>query len=348
MALGNPYGAMVRCIMNPDKTVAYFLDPNNSNYKMDGTAVDWAVVESTGQNVMVQIPKFYFCKKWDANTQSFYFGVSSVIKDTPTISANEWEIHPAFFKDQTKACDDSTAVAVEVPYRYIGAFVGYTDVLGRYRSIPGKTPTSNNITGLRTAAKTMGLGYCFFDYYLLNALQMIYITEFGNPDSQSMLGHGLITADTTGTTLVDGNNSNTYGITSGTSYTKPMTYRGIENLFGPHHMIYDGILNSTGTIKVSNKYYNNSGTGYIDLCTVPSASGFIKNINTDPNGGFFPSATSAVASCGLYDYTATPSTGIYAYTTQVNSATSNICTYTGIFCNDEKTLSTTVCSRLAL
>ena len=123
MALGNPYGAIARCVMNPDKTVDYFLDVNDSNYKLDGTAVDWDLVESSGQNVMVQIPKFYTCKKWVEATQSMFFGVSATPKETTYTTLTDWVVHPAFFKDQLKANNDPTSVAVEVPFRYIGLFL---------------------------------------------------------------------------------------------------------------------------------------------------------------------------------------------------------------------------------
>ena len=48
--------AMRRCVVRDDKTVAYYLDPNDSNLKADGAASD---LTGTDGQVMVEIPKYY-------------------------------------------------------------------------------------------------------------------------------------------------------------------------------------------------------------------------------------------------------------------------------------------------
>ena len=58
-----PWGNLARCVVNPDHSVAYFLDKDNSNLKSNGSTVDWEEVEALGQNVMVQIPNFILQRK---------------------------------------------------------------------------------------------------------------------------------------------------------------------------------------------------------------------------------------------------------------------------------------------
>jgi len=236
-----PWGMLARCVVNPDHSVAYFLHPENSNLKADGTPVDWVEVEELGQNVMVQIPKFYYVKKWVEEQQAFIFGVTDKPVDTDFVNIDEWKVHPAFFRDRTKFCDDQDANPLEVDYRYVGAFHRWVDGKGRLRSLPGKLPTvEKTIGGFRNHAKNMGVGWSQFDYYLLYAIQMLYITEYGHPDSQTMIGRGFVDGNNkaipTGGTLDKGNS--TFGETTG---KVQMSYRGIEDLWGNVYNWVDGL-----------------------------------------------------------------------------------------------------------
>ena len=301
----SPWGDLARCVLNADGSVAYFLDKDNSNLKADGTEVNWSEVEGSGQNVMVQIPKFYYVKK--KVNESFIFGVTDKPVDTDYVNINEWEVHPAFFRDRAKLCDDQDANPVEVDYRYVGAFHGWVDGKGRLRSLPHKPPTSNKTIGeFRNHAKNMGVGWSQFDYYLLYAIQMLYITEYGHPDSQTHIGRGFVDSNSaitnTGGTLDKGNN--TFGETTG---KVQMSYRGIEDLWGNVRNWVDGfILNrpSQGNISVSNKGFNDSGTGYKTIGSTDSTSGGnIRQVRDETELGFMPKTIGgSYGNDGLYDY----------------------------------------------
>lgn len=302
-----PWGMLARCVVNPDHTVAYFLHSVDSNLKEDRTEVDWEEVEELEQNVMVQIPKFYYVKKWVEEQQAFIFGVTDKPVDTDYVNIDEWEVHPAFFRDRTKFCDDQDANPVEVDYRYVGAFHGWVDGKGRLRSLPHKPPTrSRNIGAFRDHVKNMGVGWSQFDYYLLYAIQMLYITEYGHPDSQTMIGRGFVDDNSssieTGGTLQYGNN--TFGEATG---KQQMSYRGIEDLWGNVYNWVDGfILNipSRGDISVSNKGFNDSGTGYKTIGSTGSISGGnIRQVRDEAELGFIPKTTGgSYENDGLYDY----------------------------------------------
>lgn len=298
----SPWGNLARCVVNPDHTVAYFLDKDNSNLKSDGTEVDWDEVESLGQNVMVQIPKFYYVKKWIEEQQSFVFGVSDEPVDTDLIAKSEWKIHPAFYRDRTAFCDDQNANPIEVDYRYVGAFHGWVDGNGRLRSLPNKMPTVQKTIGaFRTHAKNMGVGWTQFDYYLLYAIQMLYITEYGHPDSQTMIGRGYVDGNSgainTGGTLQYGNH--TFGETTG---KQQMSYRGIEDFYGNVYNWIDGLYcDSNYNILISNKGFNDAGSGYINVGSGGSGnlSGNIRHIQNYEDAGFIIKSSGGG---GLYDY----------------------------------------------
>ena len=282
-----PWGVMARCVVNPDHSVAYFLDPNDSNKKLDGTNVDWQDVENSGQNVMVQIPKFYYVKKKVGDT--FYFGVTDEPVVNEFVEIDDWEIHPAFYRDRLKPCDDNSGVAVEVDCRYAPAFKGWVDGVGRLRSLPNKQPTVNHTIGtFRTYAKNMGNGWSQFDYNLLYAIQMLYITEYGHPDSQTMVGRGYVDgnsgATTTGGTLQYGNN--TFGETTG---KKQMSYRGIEDFWGNTYCWIDGLYSDgSRNILVGNKGFNNAGSGYANVGrgATSNISGNIREIQGFKEAGY--------------------------------------------------------------
>lgn len=297
-----PWGQLARCVQNPDLSVAYFLDKDNSNLKSDGTEVDWQEVENLGQNVMVQIPKFYYSKK--KVNDDFIFGVSEQPTQTDLLDTSDWEVHHAFFRDRSVLCDDQNAIPTELDYRYVGAFHGWVDGSGRLRSLPNKKPSASiNIGNFRNHAKNMGVGWSQLDYYLLYALQMLYITEYGHPDSQTMIGRGYVDGNSaainTGGTMQYGNN--TFGETTG---KQQISYRGIEDFWGNVYNWIDGYyLTASGVVMIGNKGYNNTGIGYESLGTVSTVNGNIRRISDIDKMGFtISSAGATYTTGGLYDY----------------------------------------------
>ena len=194
---GNPYEGMKRCILNPDKTVAYFCNPTDSNKKADGTTINWTQVNSLGQNLMVQIPKFYAAKKWVPTKNTWVFGASYEPVATADLDLSDWEVHPAFYKNMNINCDVApTGKLPEVPFRYVGAGPAVLDAQGRMRCFGGVggnyEPISNmygtnsgggaNLSGVVASAIQMGVGYAPLDYILYSAIAHLYICEYGEPD----------------------------------------------------------------------------------------------------------------------------------------------------------------------
>jgi len=273
---------MKRCVLNPDGSVNYYLNSNNSNYKYDGTASD---LSGTDGNVMVEIPKFYY--------KYTELGTSKTI-EISEINEEGFDLHPAFIKN-----------GVEVDYRYYRAYEGYYDGTA-LRSISGVTPTrSQNINTFRSYAESNGSGWHLTDWQLLHAVQILYFTEFADFNSQSILGNGNSTGSDYGVTT---GNSNSLGNNSSSAPNDAwMSYRGIENFYGDIWEFIDGINIRNREVWISNDHtsfssdlfdgnvYNNSGI------SVPVASAdYTKDINFSAKG-FIPLSTGASSSTYVTD-----------------------------------------------
>jgi len=280
---------------------------------------------SDGQ-VMVEIPKFYYKHTLVTTLNSWYISKY----DLPG-----FELHPAFWKD-----------GQEVNYRYIGAFEGgmydaSTSAMCAKASIPTSIYTTGDkmtsVAGTwaktyetrveyRTMSAERGTGWRQLDYYLHSAIQLLYLVEYADFNSQSMIGAGRTdlsgggwTADSyiglTGLSVADANSSNS--VSNGTTLgylTDYMTYRGIENLYGNVWKMADGITwdgRWTGTEAAQPIYVTNNSDYFADETSVNMkhicdatyigvSSDYAANIENVV--GFIPSTVGASSTTKLTDY----------------------------------------------
>jgi len=318
--LQNVHGKMRRCVLNADGTVNYYLDADDSTLKADGVTA--AVLDGTDGNVMVEIPKFWY-------------------RHTLTSTENKWEIadgptsgfivHPAFIK-----------AGVEVSHRYIGAYDAcYLDATdSTYKSglnLDALTVDTANdklasVSGVypicgvtratcRSLAANNGTGWHQLDFALWSAVQMLYLVEYADFNTQDNLGDGNTGASYVSSSssqtdsphsiagksnaLGNGSTDATSGASSATRDTAYMSYRGIENWYGNCWNWADGINvneGSAGNVHVTNDYTDfadGTTTGYTLLSSsLPTSSGFIQNIlNT---GAYFLSSDNTGASSSTY------------------------------------------------
>lgn len=298
-----PWSGQRRCNLSDIGVVnAYYGDPT---YKVDGT---------NGQ-VMVEIPKFWF-KVVNVSSDIIEFWISDNQLDG-------YEVHPAFFRDRLKLCDDQTGTAIEVAKRYIGAYEGcqqngnsYVSGVGygssgvtynstyKLASVSGWYPTNNiNIDQARTLAKNRGVGWSMEDYYITYAVQLLYVIEYANFNSQAMIGSGNSQSTTilsTGTTDNKGNVS--YGDTISTSLA--MSYRGVENFYGNISKWIDGYYcNNGNNIVIGKKGFNDTGIGYdyTYVTGVSNIGGYVSDIFGDKYTGFSSKAVTGSATTKLCD-----------------------------------------------
>lgn len=322
----NIHKGMRRCVLNTDGTVNYYLDSTDSTLKSDGTSAN---IDGTDGNVMVEIPKFYFRQVKSGSTTTWQ------ISDLPLAG---YQLHPAFFKN-----------GEIVDFRYIGAYDAcYLDATdSTYKSgLNLDDMTSNldlaadklaSVSGVyplvgvtraecRSLAANVGAGWRQQDFWLTCAVQMLYLVEYGDFDSQSNLGNGNVSvsagypasssSQTDSPHSVAGK-SNSLGnastdTTSGASSTSRdaayMSYRGIENFYGNCWNWVDGFnigIVVDRDVWVSNDdgdFADNTSTNYTNLSgTMASANGYASDI-LDQSGTFLPSATSGSSSTYLADY----------------------------------------------
>ena len=274
---------MRRCVLNANGTVKYYLHPTDSTKKADGTA---AIINGTDGNVMVEIPKFWYK----------YEHVSGVHKWSITDGNHDpdYEVHPAFIRG-----------GVEKNYRYYPAYEGF-NLSGKLISGSGRTPTVNQTRAqFRILAAANGAGWSQIDWNLLVAVQLLYLTEYADFNSQAMIGRGN-DAGSDYTMTTGGSNSIGNASSLSTNNDTWMSYRGIENWYASMFKFIDGV-----NIQ-ERKYFINSNpatfaddvfTGdYVDSgITSVATSGYVSNL-VPSKKGFVASAVAGSDSTYIPDY----------------------------------------------
>ena len=305
-----PWSHIRRCTLWDNGTVNYYLDPDNSSLKATGGLADLSGAD--GQ-VMVQIPKFYFDHTFAGSTHDW---------NISRFNLSGFAIHEAFIKN-----------GAEVDYRYIGAYEGSmwdattsamvpsgsiaTNMYAagdKLCSISGEYPKTNEMRSeFRSMAAERGAGWRQQDFDLISAIQLLYIIEYADFDSQTQIGYGRTqlaggswtagsyigqcgksNADGDGTNSIAGNTNDAY-----------MTYRGIENWYGNVWKWVDGININNNIPYVTNNdadWADDTATNYTSLSiTLPNADGWQVTLE-QTDRGFLPASVGGSASTYICDY----------------------------------------------
>jgi hypothetical protein len=312
---------MKRCLLKDDGTVNYYLSTSDSTKKVDGSD---AVLTGADGQVMVEIPKYYV-KQTKNGTVNLW-----EISDTP---ANGYMVHPAFIKD-----------GVEVAFRYISAYeASVLDVSAnvvidglnldnnlarvdintdKLASVSGKYP----MVGLRRSdfrklASNRGSGWRQQDFWLIQAIQILYLVEFGTFDSQTSLGFGNTTVSTgypagssnqadsphsisgKSNSLGNASTNATTGANAAARDTAFMSYRGIENFFGNCWKWVDGwnIQDNNAYVSNTSPFADDTATGYTYLTKLPSVDGWQATLQSLP-AAILPSGVGASSTTGFTDH----------------------------------------------
>ena len=315
---------MRRCILTDDGKVAYYLGATDSTKKEDMTTA--SVLDGTDGQVMVEIPKFYYRYSYIASTNVHSWSISAV----PLAG---YEPHPAFYKD-----------GAWVDYRYIGAYEGigwdqgttaYVDcgtghadnwaggaidlANDKLGSVSGKAPMMDETRAeFRAIALNRGVGWRQQDFYLVSAIQLLYITEYASWNSQSMIGMGRtelsggtwVKDSYIGVTGKSNGSGNATANTGGNTNDAYMSYRGIENFYGNIWKWVDGFNINDGIPYVSNvetdfaddtdtNYYRLEDTGGSGI-TLPQGVNDYQKTLEQIKDGFLPSAVGDGATSSTY------------------------------------------------
>ncbi len=311
---------MRRCVINDAGAVQYYLNPNNSTLKEDGTASD---LSGTAGQVMVEIPKFWYRWSYSGTTHTWEIAATAL---------SGFAEHPAFKNGVTvrdfiyigayeaQLYDITTSSYID----YVsGATIDWTaDRLG---SVTGKRPVTNGKRSeFRAAAARRGTNWTLETYDMHSAVQLLYLIEYASFNSQSMIGAGITNvtdwASISFYPFAPSGLSNSIGnatgnTAGGTTYageaTKYMSYRGIENFFGHIWKFIDGINVNNQIVYVSNTpttFADDTGTNYTNIGTATATSSY-QSALVQQSDGFVPSAASGTSTTKITDFWWYSSTG---------------------------------------
>jgi len=145
---------------------------------------------------------------------------------------------------------------------------------------------AGDIRNTRLHARARGTGWEQQDFLTRSALQLLYLIEYANFDSQTTIGAGVTgkasgtnnNANLTGATVFLGNAS---GRQAGTDNLCSVSYRGVENMWGNIWEWVDGInLNNYVAFVADNGFESGKFTSpYVNVGTLLSTNDtFIKDI----------------------------------------------------------------------
>jgi hypothetical protein len=233
---------MKRCVVSDDGNLVYYLNPSNSNLKMNDSTAN---LDGTDGQVMVEIKKFYYQWDFDENG-NFELNISK----QPLYG---FKVYPSFLDINGK----------EIESVYIGAYQAqlYDASAGTYignatntyasgdmlASISGVKPhTNESRVEFRAAAAARGAGWQQLDYYLMTMIQILYLTEYANYDIQTTISKGNTQFAVSGYNVGVSGKSNSIGnyssgqFTVGGDTSDYASYRGLENIYGTVWQHIDG------------------------------------------------------------------------------------------------------------
>ena len=252
------------------------------------------VRENIGTDVMVKIPKFYYKRYKEGNTE--FIKIANGKKEG-------FSVHPLF-----------KHAGVEKDFAYIGAY----KTSSNNKSVSGANPqVSQTRAVMRNNAKNKGAGWGLMDIAALSAVQMLFLVEYATNDSQKAIGRGY--CDGNSNSLRSGTCNNVPNLTgrpAGTDGKVDVVYRGIEGIWGNVREWVDGVNFNGKTPYVCNdpsKYKDDTSTGYTKLSySLGSSGGYISQEGLDTGTNehvMLPSATSGSETTHYCDYEYAPGSG---------------------------------------
>ena len=254
------------------------------------------VRENIGTDVMVKIPKFYYKRYREGNTEFIKIA---------TGATEGFSVHPLF-----------NHAGVEKDFAYVGAY----KTSSNNKSVSGAKPQVDQTRAtMRNNAKNKGAGWSLIDIAALSAIQMLFLVEYATNDSQKAIGRGY--CDGNSGSLQSGTCNNVPSLTgrpAGTDGKVDVVYRGIEGLWGNVYEFVDGINFSDREIYVCNdpsKYKDDTSTGYTKLTyakTYNNGYAQSEGLDTKTNSHvMIPVTNSASETTHYCDYTYNTRTGWY-------------------------------------
>ena len=197
-------------------------------------------------------------------------------------------------------------------------YVGRYHCNSAYKSVTGNSPVASITRATaRNNIHNLGSNYWQFDYATLWTIQMLYLVEYGDWNTQKTIGYGC--GNNSGTQAVGSSDSMPYHTgtmqSSRSTYAVGCQYRYIEDLWGNVFDWCDGIYFSGATIYgILNPANFSDTTNGTNIGTRPTASGWISAYGAPTASGFewalYPSAINGSESTYVCDYCNYNSSGV--------------------------------------
>ena len=184
-------------------------------------------------------------------------------------------------------------------------YVGKYSVSSDYTSVSGSEPvTAVTRADIRVNAMAKGENWSQFDYATWNAIQLLYLVEYADFDSQAKIGRGMVDSTALGFARAPQNTGGCdtmvyhTGRAEGPEGYSQIQYRYIEGLWGNCCEWVDGINSYDGNIFISTdykSYADDTEVGYTFSGVILPATGHIKDVghSTVFSWAFIPSESIA-------------------------------------------------------
>lgn len=302
------------CMVKPDGSVDYYLNPDNYAQKSDGTASELATAPANNllsniaytNNAMMEWGKIWF-------------------KYVPGTADGEW----SFFVSNENADDtykcwcNINSKNEEIDHFYTPIFNG-VGAKSKLRSVSGVVLSTANEADTtygseevaaalanNTGADVEWYTEVWADRLLINALLCLMGKSL---DLQGTYGQGISSGGQAAKQSYITGSLNDKGLfhgdTSGTETAVKVF--GMENLWACVWRRVAGCILDNGALKVKLTYdvaddstahgYNNTGAGYLSFGGVPTSNGYLSKLTADSDKGYKPSAVQSNSSYYYKDY----------------------------------------------
>jgi hypothetical protein len=169
------------------------------------------------------------------------------------------------------------------------AYVSRYTVNSAYKSVSGANSVVNMTRATaRSSIAALGANYWQYDYLTLLTIYYLYLVEFANWDSQSIIGRGYVDGNSSQITTGRTDSMIYHTGTSGNSRSAnaPIQYRWIENLWGNIYQWVDGITFNSADVWVQKNpsAFADTASGIKLTAARSTANGeYITNYASDSN-----------------------------------------------------------------
>lgn len=355
---------MRRCLVLPDKTVNYYLDPDNSNLKSNGTAAD---LTGTDGHVMVEIPEHYARGWYETVGADIYENYA--VSEYPLPGFNKIEKHYiSAYEASINRSTGAAASVVNLTTDYRGGN-NNSALDAAPQTLLGKPVTNLTRAQERAAAALIGAGWCEEPFEFFSPWRILLYIEYATTNLQTAINHtptvdgykqgglGIGVTDAVsaewntfnaynpfipcGATNSIGNRSDENSLTitdfkgAGINQTfKANSYRGIENPFGHIWKRIDGIniQRAAGQVLAYGKkgvtgFVDDTAVGYDLIGLLPYTSNYILDTFL-VDGIILPKTIAGGSTTGFCDYFYAP--GSDAWRAPRSSGSANSVDFAGV------------------